>query len=272
MIGIGFFPPIPTIHADTQGKHEIKFNIAVDIDHVKPKIITVPDEQVYRVGKNGTLVIEDFSAKASNIFLNEHQMEYLIVQNASIRIVKGDITLVIPLANFSGKHALTLTLKRLDKDPSTLPISNMAVGAVYDITLKWGDQLLSLFDLDITLSFPVQDYAKPEELQVYYWNEEIGEWELIGGKYKEGYIHALTSHFGVFALFHPINFAEQIDKNTRNQEKETLNDEANKGSLQNTLPNTSTNIYNFIVIGIVLLLLGSILYFLSRRFKSKNVT
>lgn len=268
MLGIGIFLPIHSVHANTQGNHQLKFQLTIDesLQDKARKTVTVPDEQVKRVGKNGTLVIEGYYENTRYVYLHEDQMTHLIAQNAFIQIKIGDIIVTIPTANFTGKHALTLTMERIQVG---LPAINNVVGAGYDLTLKWGDQIVSLFEYGITLSFPVHDHDNPEELRVYYWNEELENWELVGGEYEDGYVHATTNHFSIFALFHPSELAKRADSNGGTKDIKQNNEQS---GVQNglALPKTATNTYNFIIIGIVLLVLGGLAYFLHRRIKVKT--
>lgn len=289
MMGIGNLLPISNIHADTLGTQEIKFNIKIDESLQKKykHTVTVPDEEVNKVAKNGTLVIEILSEDDNKVFLDGKQMQYLIAQNATIQLKKDDIILSIPTVNLSGKHDLVLTVERLDEDIDTLPATNVAVGAIYNITLKWGDRLLSLFEHDITISFSVQGHDNPEELQIYYWNEETGQWELVGGEYEDGYVHVKTDHFSVFALFHPIELAEQIKKDSdngkekeSNDEKSSLMDDSTKNKENESfitkeqegqrVPRTATDTYNFIFMGLSFFLIGVLLYFFYYRFNEKR--
>lgn len=255
VLGITLINPISNVSANTQASQQIKFNLKIDktIDKEDPDDTTdVPNEQVIRVKKYGTLVIDASDEKIRYVYINEYQMNHLINQEAFIKIMKGDIILIIPAKNFTGKRALTLIFEPVVKG---IPSIDKALTKVYDYTLKWGNEIVSIFKYPITLQFRVSNHDNPNELKIYYWNEKTEEWEVVGGQYKNGYVNVNTQHFSIFALFHPKDLLNQSgtnrDENVVGPNKKK--DNSNRGI---SLPKTSTNTFNFIVLGFTLLILG----------------
>lgn len=265
MLGIGIFLPISNVHADTQGKQHLKFHLTID-KSLKDKSgdedrdrheVTIPDEQVKRISKNGVLVIDGLADNTQSVHLSAEQMTHLIAQNAIIQIELNGIMMTIPAANFKGQHALTVMMKRVDDH---LPVIDHAVGTVFDVTIKWGGQILTSFEHPITLHFPVQDHPHPEELRVYYWNEILEEWEYIGGEYEDDFVHAETNHFSIFGLFNPKDIDDHPDVSGS-----AASNERSSEHVGVSLPKTATPHFNFIVTGFVLFVIGSLVTFFQRR-------
>src|SRR5690625_4965048 len=78
-----------------------------------------------------------------------------------------------------------------------------AFSNTYDLTIKKGTKTISQFKDGITLTFNVNpDRAKnPNNLKVFYFDEETGKWKNIGGTYSNGTVTVVTTHFSKFAVF-----------------------------------------------------------------------
>ena len=164
-------------------------------------------------------------------------------------------------------------------------LDHLAAGAVYDFTIKQGDKIISHFDHEVQLVFPVSGVDHPEELKVFYWNPTKKDWELIGGTFENGQITAKTKHFSTYGVFRPSDLAK-VDPSTGVQLPDTATNKGdtpstgvqlpdaatNKGDTPSTgvqLPNTATNMYNWLFAGIILLLIGgTVLY--KQRIKQKQ--
>lgn len=261
MLGIGIFFPISNVYADTQAKQHIKFSLTID-KSLQDKIqntVTVTDEKVQRVRENGILIIDALLENVRYVYISENQMAHLIARNAIIQINKGDVVITIPTANFTETpRELTLIMERVIDG---LPAIDKAIGSVYDFTLKWGDEIVSVFEHAITLSFSVHGHDNPNELQVYFWNEELEKWEVIGGDYRDGYIHANTHHFSTFAVFQP----KKVDSPHVSGGNDNVMSKPKNKDAGVSLPKTATHQFNFLAIGIVLFVFGSFLTIFRRR-------
>ncbi|WP_312473279.1 cadherin domain-containing protein [Neobacillus sp.] len=228
--------------------------------------VTVSDEQVNLIDDNGTLIVELKNSldEVKTIKFTAGQLETLINKQAMIQVVKDDVQLLIPAVNFAKGEDLIISLERVGKNPKKLPSSNLAISAVYEFTIKQGDKIIHHFDHDIELVFPTDNLKvdHPEELKVYYWNEDKKEWELVGGTFENGQLRAKTNHFSTFAVFHPNDL-----KDKKPSPESGLTDK--KPSPASDLPNTATTMYNWLFAGILVVILGGAL-FLVQRLRQKD--
>ena len=58
--------------------------------------------------------------------------------------------------------------------------------AVYDFTIKSNGKDKHKFNEKVTLTFTVDSskVKNPENVKVYYFNEDTKKWELVGGEYN----------------------------------------------------------------------------------------
>ncbi|MGX6443867.1 cadherin domain-containing protein [Neobacillus sp. K501] len=215
--------------------------------------VTITDQQVNLLDQAGTLVVElkKNLEDVESIQFSAQQLKTLIERQAKVKVKKDDVELLIPAANFTAGEDLVISLEQVDRNPVKLPSTDLAAGAIYDFTIKLGGKIISQFDYDIELAFPVDhlNVAHPEELKVFYWNPDKKEWELVGGTYENGKIKAMTNHFSTYGVFHPNQLADS----------------------QANLPETATNTYNWIFTGILVLLFGGAMILGQRlRFLDKN--
>jgi hypothetical protein len=225
-----------------------KATYTITVTRLKTAVTTVPiksgntvtfsDQQVNLVDQQGTLVVElkKELGDVESIQFTVQQLKTLIERQAKVKVKKNDVELLIPAANFTTGEDLIISLEQVDRNPIKLPSSDLATGAIYDFTIKLGGKVISKFDYDIELAFPVDhlNVAHPEDLKVFYWNPVKKEWELVGGTYENGKIKVMTNHFSTYGVFHPNQFAES----------------------PSALPETATNMYNWLFAGMIVFLLG----------------
>jgi 2',3'-cyclic-nucleotide 2'-phosphodiesterase / 3'-nucleotidase / 5'-nucleotidase len=94
----------------------------------------------------------------------------------------------------------------------------------------------------------MQNKFKNKNVKVYNWNEAKKNWELIGGEYNNGEVSAYTDHFSTFGVFEVTPDSTEIPTKGKHE-----------------LPNTATNNFNNLLAGLMLVLAGSVLYFVNRR-------
>ncbi|WP_080843942.1 YVTN family beta-propeller repeat protein [Cytobacillus gottheilii] len=242
--------------------------------------ITVRDEEVQQLDTNGEFVIklDEQLDMIKEVHFSKEQLAALKTKQATVKITKSDVQLQIPIENFNQEEELVISLEKLEKNPNVLPHSDLSTSAIYEFTIQLGDEIISKFDSPIELAFPVVGAKKPEELKVYYWNKERNEWELVGGTYENGFIKTTTDHFSTFGVFHPTDFEQPItnndnedqpnqevidnqpvqqdaDENSQTSQEENTSS-AKKETGSNKLPNTATNTYNWLIVGVVLVLSG----------------
>src|SRR5690625_3512623 len=227
---------------------------------IKGSVVKVSGENLHLLEEKGLLNIDlSNEAKVVNeIKLTKGQVGNLIEKKAVIQIKQNNVILNISAENFQADLPVSITIKRLEKNNKQFTNEDEINGILFEFSIKQGDKFISSITKPVELMFSVAhiDDKNREDLKVYYWNEENKEWELIGGKYQNGYIHALTDHFSVFGLFHP---EEMI---TSMQEiNEELKEEMKQKSGDQLLPKTATNNYNLLFIGTAILLIGGLIYF-----------
>ncbi|MFV8826433.1 leucine-rich repeat domain-containing protein [Alkalihalobacterium sp. APHAB7] len=223
----------------------------------KPKVqqnkATVDMNVINQVQQNGQLQIDLSKYKNKtevSLALTKEQVELLKQKNAKILLDKGDVTLNIPVSNLKNEQVEISVKKLADIEK--------ALSSIYDFTILQGNSIISTFSEKVVLTFHI-DKSKvkhPEQVQLFYWNEQKSEWELIGGTYNasEGTLQAATSHFSTYAVF-DLTEAELNDMTDQVTPKEQ------DGSL---LPKTATHMFSYMVLGMLLLLAG---LFIARRRK-----
>ncbi|WP_251553923.1 hypothetical protein [Neobacillus muris] len=174
----------------------LKAACTITVTRLQPEVVatpvkdgvraTVSDDEINQLDEEGTLVIDLKKGldEVTTIHFTAGQLETLINRQAKIKIVKKDVELLVDAVNFAKGENLVISLERVDKNPEKLPSSNLAAGAVYDFTIQQGNTIISQFDHEIKLVFPISGAAHPEELKVFYWNPNQKVWDLIGGTYK----------------------------------------------------------------------------------------
>lgn len=226
--------------------------------HSKPvmhgEAVSFSDDQVNLVDYHGTLVVDLQKGldDVKDVRFTAEQLAILVERQAMIQIVKDDVQLEIPVANFAKGGALTISLKRVMKDPKKLPFSDKARSSVYDFTITLGDQVIHQFAHPIGLAFPAEG-GHDGDVHVYYWNEGHTKWELVGGERKAGLVTAKTDHFSTYAVFAPNDLVvkQEVPPASTDHEAE--------------LPKTATAMYNWILAGIIIILLGGTVMFMQRR-------
>lgn len=241
-----------------------------------------PEDQGFKVdSKNGQVTAY---VKDEPINFSFNQVNALRENNLTLEIEKVGVTTSIPSSAFLPNLAAEIKIEEVEK--ATDSLSN-----AYKFTITQEDELVSEFEEPITFTFEVntENVKNVENLQVFYLNEATNKWENIGGKYdaKTNTVTATTNHFSTFAVFEAEEIGSDVivtqdtpasgqDNNTNlNNENSSAEDDSddengvvlkidNNGSNVTTtgdngsaLPNTATNMYNFLTIGFMLLLVGA---------------
>ncbi|SDC12063.1 LPXTG-motif cell wall anchor domain-containing protein [Pelagirhabdus alkalitolerans] len=225
---------------------------AIEIDG---QTATVSDRDIMIIEENGILSIE-LPEEINHLQLSEDQIEYLIAQNINIEIMKPGIKMSLPSSNFNTALAVEISIEKIESSDSIDDIE-LSAGTVYQFSIDHGGQILDQFDYGVELAFDISDEeTNPELLNVYYWNDELRDWEYVDGEYNDGKILATTEHFSTFGVFNSSVFQE-VDEG---QEVEEDKDK------ESTLPRTASSTYNWLAIGALLMLAG-LCMILYRRYK-----
>ncbi|WP_249869121.1 leucine-rich repeat domain-containing protein [Oceanobacillus saliphilus] len=131
------------------------------------------------------------------IQLTPRQTQLLIENNQQLSLKKDNVEVSIPASSFdSNDEPVTISMVEQERTPNSL-------SATYDFTIKQGTRTISTFDEGVSLTFNVNaDRAKnPNNLKVFYYNEDLGKWENVGGAYHNGTVTTVVAHFSIFTVF-----------------------------------------------------------------------
>jgi len=213
------------------------------------EVFKTTDDAVEKVKDGGTLDIDlNLIIDTINVELTSQQLHELKEKNATININSQGVDLHVPASIFEDTtRDVTITIDKLEK------VKN-ALSDVYDFTIYEGEKVISQFSEPVTLVFTVdQDKVNnPENVKVFYWNEDKEIWEKVGGTYKDGVVTAKTDHFSIYTVFETTQ--QQLSGDTIEPEEKEGN-----------LPNTATYNYNWILVGFALLTVGATIFFIQRR-------
>ncbi|QKY68669.1 lamin tail domain-containing protein [Lentibacillus sp. CBA3610] len=206
----------------------------------------IQDDVFEAVDQNGNIIIE-LNAETAVLELTKEQVGTLKDKNIVLTITNSDITLDIPATVFTGAEAAEIDIEKLND------IEN-ALSPVYDLSITQGNDLLREFSEGITLTFNVDEehINNSASVKLYNLNEETSEWEVIGGEYANSKVTAPVTHFSTFAVF-------EQEKSSNNTADNVLGPSANGGN-ENVLPDTATNMYHYLLAGIVLTVIGGALW------------
>jgi uncharacterized protein len=204
----------------------------------KGKKATVSDEIVNEVSYKGTLhvTVED---EIFSLSLSKKQMTALIEKQSKVVVNNGTVSMALNTEMLSEEKVVFNFSQLADIDE--------ALSKVYDFTINVGGKNVTQFKSPITLTFTV-DQGKvnnPEDVKVYYYHTEAKEWKLVGGTYVNGVVTTNTDHITAFAAY------DVASEKPAMPEKE--------------LPNTATNMYNMIALGMLLLLIGGVILYRKKR-------
>ncbi|MCM3125062.1 MULTISPECIES: YncE family protein [unclassified Mesobacillus] len=237
---------------DSEGNTVIEHTRTIIIPSliIKGDNVTVSDNMVKRLPNGGILKInlKDDTTSIKNVVFSAEQLEIIKKTNATVSIEKGSTTVNIPAEIFEGiSEEVSVKIHKLNTLPNGESIPE-ALSEIYDFTINYGTDVLSHFSKPVTLSFKIdpEKVKDPNQVKVYYWNPEKEEWEEIGGTYYNGVIYADTNHFSIYTVF----------------ETSATQSEPDEGI---ALPNTATNVYNNILYGMILIVLGSAGAFIYRK-------
>ncbi len=208
------------------------------------------------------------------IDLNEKQV-VKAAMNYTINGSNAQITMPSDLP-----EGTTIVIEPLNVENTNHEGLNIA-GEAFNITVEYPADASEPTD-DFILELGYQAEANSGDVAIYYYNEETGNWEHRGGevgRYNQT-IRLAVPHFSAYGVFaeaeddEPVNTdpgsAEDKDSSS-NGEDQAANDNSDKDNLDSAgdhkskdkskssdkpLPDTSTNIYNYLILGLFLILIG----------------
>lgn len=295
--------PVTIIYVDEDGKEllpskELTGNIG-DAYQTKAKVIE-------------GFALTQTPENASGIFTEVVQIvEYVYtLEKATEPIESGTIEIVLnrpPVEVFPGTMVSVKGTQTTIQLPTDLPEDTQL--QVLTTPLKEQNGLKQAGEVyDFTFIYPKghEDYQGEfiltmgvdndgEQVAIYYYQEELGEWQLTGGTRKRQKITAIVSHFSMYGVFVKEDAEEESSSNKENQEitkpsmkeknkKEEVSfadnkeeqlsgeeaTESKKEAEEASLPNTATNQYNWLIVGILLIILGSSRWVIRRNTTHKE--
>ncbi|MFC4387130.1 phosphatase PAP2 family protein [Gracilibacillus marinus] len=207
---------------------------------------TLEMDELKRLANNGELWIDlhDKSDTVKVIFTQE-QIRYLMKTNAIIIIKLKNVSLSLSASNFDEESGpVSIQLKRMAD-------IEQALSVVYDFEMKQDNKLVEKFNQKVKLTFSVdsEKVKNTNNAKVFYWNPELEKWEVVGGKWQDGKVIAETNHFSTYTVFEA--------------EEEVVQDVVIDAG--QTLPDTATTMYQYMLIGLLLFLSGTTYLFLKRK-------
>ncbi|RCW65890.1 5'-nucleotidase C-terminal domain-containing protein [Saliterribacillus persicus] len=264
---------------------------------IKPAVsngkATIDTANIDKVKDQGELIVDVEEEEEIELELTTDQIKKLKLKDAKLIISAKLTSLSIP-SSVLPDGDVTIKVKEVTDVEG-------AIGKVFDFTINGGE--VHEFSEPVTLKFFVGELEN-ENVEVRYYNEEMGEWKSIGGTYSDGTVTAETEHFSIFGVFE-IAEGEEIpgtgDDNDSGDESEetpgeTGSEDSSDGSdesdesdetpgetdsedssggsvvekesgdsLDEKLPETASNMFNLLLLGSMFILAGLLFYYYQRR-------
>ncbi|TSB45718.1 leucine-rich repeat domain-containing protein [Alkalicoccobacillus porphyridii] len=210
---------------DWDDEEEIEEEIEEIIIDREEVLRSFPEEKGFVVSPDGKSITLDLNKQKNNesMELTPEQTRMLIENKQSITLQKDGVQSLIPASSFGNSdEPVTIEVKEQPSDSNSL-------SGTYDFTIKQGTRTISQFKEGVTLTFNVNaERAKnPNNLKVFYFNEEKGKWENVGGTYSNGQVTVVTYHFSMFTVFEAANNDEGTDEIVIIDEDSSEEDEQN---------------------------------------------
>ncbi|WP_407270037.1 immunoglobulin-like domain-containing protein [Radiobacillus sp. PE A8.2] len=152
----------------------------------------------------------------------------------------------------------TIKIEKVDGEPNG---DLIVAGDVYRVTIVYPGEASPPQDgFILTLSY--DNDADSDLVNIYYFDEEANEWILKGGQVntENKTITLNVPHFSTYGVFQEVGSDEQVDDSDGNETPHTdVNDDGT------VLPKTATPIFNWLLIGTIMLLIGSALVLWKKR-------
>lgn len=222
-------------------------------------IYTITIEQFLQIGEGETIQINliENVQKIVNLTFTEELIKMLVEKNGLLSVEKETTSALIPSSIFAGNEQdTTVSIEKLE------PVDG-ALSDVYDFTITQGENKISQFDEPVTLEFQVdpEKVTNPEDVKVYYFNEELQQWELIGGTYEEGVVTAQTNHFSIYSVFEkpPVEVKEHAAEDTKIDSKTVENNTKTSGNKTTSQPSFWSGMIA------LALIIGFIVFYIRRK-------
>ncbi|WP_428909685.1 leucine-rich repeat domain-containing protein [Niallia sp. Krafla_26] len=206
---------------------------------IEKGIAKIEQNTIEKLEAGDTLIVDLHEEETAKVTLTAEQITTLKEKGASLEVKNNKVELKIPLSNLPETKEISTVVKKLDT------VEN-AVSDVYDFTIYADGESVHQFNEPITLVFNVDEtkVTNPDHLKVFYFNEELSEWELVpGAVYKDGKVSVETNHFSIFTVFespdNKVNTQDPITDSKQDPDKELEeNNKNNEVNAQNPISET----------------------------------
>ncbi len=212
------------------------------------------DQGVVTVTSNGVLqAVSAGSAQITITYKGKTTTVTVKVYSTSIKI--GESVVVVPGEVFTVEGS-SASIKMPEDLPAGTTITVVeaidlenpgyeVAGDVYTVEFTFPDGTTVEGSFTLTLGYDADKYDA-DDVSIFYFNEETGEWEHQGGVAADGVITLEVPHFSTYGVF-----AEVDDDASQDADDE--------------LPDTATSTYSWILAGLILLGLGLAFTVMMRR-------
>ncbi|MGN8644753.1 glycoside hydrolase family 18 protein [Gracilibacillus sp. HCP3S3_G5_1] len=217
-------------------------------------------------------------------------------EDSELVIHYRDIVMEVPVALIQTEQNITFQFAEAEEKIKRKFDNH--VSPIYDLTILSGDQLLSNFDkhsIKLIFSVDKNQIENWDRLAVYLLDDNGEKQQEIDVAYDkvQQIVMANVSHFSLYGVFQRSTPKQPSDDNKQDEKKikKGINSEPPKGKKKkgNTadmekkdndkalslnsqneqlegqrLPDTATNLYNYMVIGLLLVAISGMIFFLSR--------
>ncbi|RTR25956.1 LPXTG cell wall anchor domain-containing protein [Robertmurraya yapensis] len=222
------------------------------------------------LNKEGEIILDFSSYSQLSLELTTDKVKEILSTNpnAKVMVNKGDVEVGLPLSilkDINQKVTLNILPKSFEG----------AIGPVYDFTIQAEDGAFidKFVDNKITLKFKV-DPTKVKDWKsvVIYYIDENGKKaeKIIPTEFDStnGGVWVEVSHFSTFGVFEESsagNSDGNKSDNNNSNDSNTDGEQSKKNQSGNQLPDTSTNYFNLIAIGLILVVLGGFMLYIRKR-------
>lgn len=253
------------------------FTPTIDVQDNKA-VVTFDETFLSYIANANDLFIDLYgTAEYDSVEMNftKEQIAALKAKSLSLTLNNEAVELDIPLSNLEEKDT-TISFAKTESIEDALTDT-------YDFEISQEGQALTEFKEEVTIAFFLEGAKNP---RVYYVDRENEELVELEGMYEDDAVYGYTSHFSEFTVLEsenqadPVDPSDPIDPNDPNDPNDPTNpaDPDNSGGTDaddngsgngsdsgNWLPDTATSSFNFILVGLSILLAGSGIYLFQRR-------
>lgn len=273
-----------TLPGEKQNSDKIELSTTVENNKV-----SISNDGIDEINSKGTATINitETVNNSVSVYLTSSQLENLFDKEAVVDIERSDVTISVPTKNLLKGKDVSFNFERLKNDVN-------AIAPVYSFNIiqtnNSSTDRVSNFSEPVTLRFKVdkEKVVNPANVAAHYYNPKTGKWENIGGKYDvdSGILTVTTSHFSTFTVLevqenqqkpvdqtNPIAVTKPGDSNSGSSVKDSNTSKiepvklVEKSSKENKLPNTATNSYNYLLVGLLLIVSGGVFLVKGRKLK-----